>query len=198
MTHTTPRRLAVIGVAVAASALLAGCVSTGGTAPAASSGEDAAGSLILQSRFTDAEKGGIEELVDTFNERGEGTVELNSIPTSTFNSQLPTYLTSAQPAGRLHLVRRAGHPRLRQQGPAARRLRRLGRHGELPAGAAHPQPDGMTARRCSCRPATTGGACSTASATSPSWGVTPPKTWDEFLAVCETIKGKGVTPIGWG
>ena len=115
MTHSAPRRLAAIGVAVAASALLAGCVSTGGTAPAASSGEDAAGSLILQSRFTDAEKGGIEELVDAFNKRGEGTVELNSVATSTFNSQLPTYLTSAQPAGRLHLVRRLGRPRLRRR-----------------------------------------------------------------------------------
>ena len=72
-------------------------MSTGGAAPAASNGEDAAGSLILQSRFTDAEKGGIEELVDNFNELGEGTVELNSIPTSTFNSQLPTYLTGSNP-----------------------------------------------------------------------------------------------------
>ena len=142
MTHSAPRRLAAIGVAVAASALLAGCVSTGGTAPAASSGEDAAGSLILQSRFTDAEKGGIEELVDTFNERGEGTVELNSIPTSTFNSQLPTYLTGSNPPDVYTWYAGPGHPRLRRQGPAARRLRRLGRHGELPAGAAHPQPDG--------------------------------------------------------
>jgi raffinose/stachyose/melibiose transport system substrate-binding protein len=27
------------------------------------------------------------------------------------------------------------------------------------------------------------------------WGVKPPTTWTEFLALCETIKGKGVAPI---
>jgi raffinose/stachyose/melibiose transport system substrate-binding protein len=27
------------------------------------------------------------------------------------------------------------------------------------------------------------------------WKLTPPKTWDEFLTLCETIKGKGVAPV---
>jgi raffinose/stachyose/melibiose transport system substrate-binding protein len=27
------------------------------------------------------------------------------------------------------------------------------------------------------------------------WGVQPPATWDDMLALCETIKGKGVAPI---
>ncbi|HEU4385415.1 MAG TPA: extracellular solute-binding protein [Anaeromyxobacteraceae bacterium] len=31
------------------------------------------------------------------------------------------------------------------------------------------------------------------------WGVSPPKTWDEFLATCETLKGKGVkSPLALG
>ncbi len=31
------------------------------------------------------------------------------------------------------------------------------------------------------------------------WGVTPPKTWDEFLATCQTLKGKGVQyPLALG
>jgi multiple sugar transport system substrate-binding protein/raffinose/stachyose/melibiose transport system substrate-binding protein len=30
------------------------------------------------------------------------------------------------------------------------------------------------------------------------YGLQPPKTWDEFLAVCETLKSKGVTPIAIG
>lgn len=31
------------------------------------------------------------------------------------------------------------------------------------------------------------------------WGVTPPKTWDEFLATCATLKGKGVeAPLALG
>lgn len=27
------------------------------------------------------------------------------------------------------------------------------------------------------------------------WGLTPPKTWEDLLTLCETIKGKGVAPI---
>jgi len=30
------------------------------------------------------------------------------------------------------------------------------------------------------------------------YNLTPPTTWDEFLAVCETLKQNGVTPIGFG
>jgi glucose/mannose transport system substrate-binding protein len=30
------------------------------------------------------------------------------------------------------------------------------------------------------------------------WGVTPPATWDEFLAVCPTIQAAGVTPLALG
>jgi multiple sugar transport system substrate-binding protein len=30
------------------------------------------------------------------------------------------------------------------------------------------------------------------------WGVQPPTTWDEFIAVCKTIKGKGVAPLTMG
>ncbi|MEW9527079.1 ABC transporter substrate-binding protein [Microbispora sp. NPDC049125] len=27
------------------------------------------------------------------------------------------------------------------------------------------------------------------------WGVSEPKTWDEFIALCKTLKGKGVSPL---
>ena len=30
------------------------------------------------------------------------------------------------------------------------------------------------------------------------WGVQPPTTWDEFIAVCKTIKSKGVAPLSMG
>jgi glucose/mannose transport system substrate-binding protein len=30
------------------------------------------------------------------------------------------------------------------------------------------------------------------------WGVSVPATWDEFFATCETLKGKGVTPLAMG
>ena len=30
------------------------------------------------------------------------------------------------------------------------------------------------------------------------WGVQEPKTWNDFLALCETLKSKGIPPIGIG
>jgi glucose/mannose transport system substrate-binding protein len=30
------------------------------------------------------------------------------------------------------------------------------------------------------------------------WGVEAPKTWDEFFTVCETLKGKNITPLALG
>ena len=197
MTHTPRRRITAIGVAVAASALLAGCVSTGGAAPAASSGEDAAGSLILQSRFTDAEKGGIEELVDNFNERGEGTVELNSIPTSTFNSQLPTYLTGSNPPDVYTWYAGQATRDYADQGllldlsdvwdgmenfpPALRTLSQTddGTEVFVPTGYYW---WGMYYFKSDFE----------------KLGVTPPTTWDEFLAVCDQIKAQGVNPVTMG
>ncbi len=106
-----------------------------------------------------------------------------------------------QPAGRADLVRRLGGPRLRRArascstsptcGPAAAR-----------APASRPRsrscPPRRTASRSSCRPTTTGGASSTASRRSRSGACRPPTTWDEFIAVCKTIKSKGVAAAEHG
>ena len=198
MTHTARRRrIAAIGAAVAASALLAGCVSTGGAAPAASSGEDAAGSLILQSRFTDAEKGGIEELVANFNELDEGTVELNSIPTATFNSQLPTYLTGSNPPDVYTWY----------AGQATRDYADQDLLLDL-----SDVWDGMENFPQALRTLSqTDDGTEVFVPTGYYWwgmyyfksdfeklGVTPPTTWDEFLEVCDEIKAQGVNPITMG
>jgi multiple sugar transport system substrate-binding protein len=198
MTHTAHRRIAAMGVAIAASALLAGCVSTGGAAaPGASGGEDEAGALILQSRFTDAEKGGIEELVENFNELGEGTVELNSIPTATFNSQLPTYLTGSNPPDVYTWY----------AGQATRDYADQGLLLDL-----SDVWDGMEDFPQALRTLSqTDDGTEVFVPTGYYWwgmyyfksdfeklGVTPPTTWDEFLAVCEQIKAQGVNPITMG
>lgn len=197
MTHTARRRIATLGVVVAASALLAGCVSTGGAAPAASSGEDADGPLILQSRFTDAEKGGIEELVANFNKLDEGTVELNSIPTATFNSQLPTYLTGSNPPDVYTWY----------AGQATRDFADQGLLLDLPE-----VWDGMENFPEALQTLSqTDDGTEVFVPTGYYWwgmyyfksdfeklGVTPPTTWDEFLEVSDQIKAQGVNPITMG
>lgn len=198
MTHTAHRRIAAMGVAIAASALLAGCVSTGGAAdPGASGGEDEAGSLILQSRFTDAEKGGIEELVENFNELGEGTVELNSIPTATFNSQLPTYLTGSNPPDVYTWY----------AGQATRDYADQGLLLDL-SDVWTGMDDFPEALRSLSQ---TDDGAEVFVPTGYYWwgvyyfesdfeklGIAPPETWEDFLAASEAIKAQGVTPITMG
>ncbi|WP_082589700.1 ABC transporter substrate-binding protein [Agromyces sp. Soil535] len=198
MTHMPRRRLAALGVSIAASALLAGCVATGGTAAGPAVGEDESGPLVLQSRFTDAEKGGMEQLVAGFNELGEGEVELNSIPTSTFNAQLPTYLTSATPpdvytwyAGQatrdfaeqdllldLSDVWESG---MGDFSPALRELSQTedGTEVFVPTGYYW---WGVYYFKSDFE----------------KLGIEPPTTWDEFLAACDQIKSQGVNPLTMG
>lgn len=199
MTHMHRRRLAVLGVAIAASALLAGCVATGGSsAGAPAGGEDASGPLVLQSRFTDAEKGGMEQLVAAFNDLGEGEVELNSIPTSTFNAQLPTYLTSANPPDVYTWY----------AGQATRDFAEQ----DLLLDLSDVWDDGMGDFSPALRTLSqTEDGTEVFVPTGYYWwgvyyfksdfeklGIEPPATWDEFLDACEQIKAQGVNPLTMG
>ena len=112
--------------------------------------------------------------------------------------QLPAL---GQPARRAHLVRRLRRPRLRRRGPAARRVRRVGGR-----------------RRCAgysdaLRSLSTGDAGKQIfvptsyywwgvfyrKSTSRSGACEPPTTWDEFHALCETLKARASPrwPSAW-
>ncbi len=198
MTLKISRLLSVFGSTVVATVLLAGCVSTGSAVQAAKDGPDASGPLILQSRFTDAEKGGIEELVKNFNAKGEGTVKLNSIPTDTFNTQLPSYLTSKNPpdvytwyAGqatrdfadqKLLLDLSSVWAKNTNEFPEALHTLSKDSSGSevfVPTGYYW---WGMYYFKSDFE----------------KLGVTPPKTWDEFLTVAAKIKSQGVNPFTMG
>ena len=198
MTQRTRRLAMVAGATTVVATLLAGCVSTGGDAPAATTGEDAEGSLILQSRFTDAEKGGIEELVANFNALDEGTVELNSIPTQTFNAQLPTYLTGANPPDVYTWY----------AGQATRDFADQGLLLDLSDVWASSMDNFPPALRDLSQ---TEDGTEVFVPTGYYWwgvyyfksdfeklGVTPPTTWEEFLAACDTIQQQGVNPLTIG
>jgi multiple sugar transport system substrate-binding protein len=198
MTRKTSRWLAALGSTVAATALLAGCVSTSGQAQQTSSGPDAAGPLILQSRFTDAEKGGLEELVKQFNAKGGGQVNVNTIPTNTFNQQLPSYLTAKNPpdvytwyAGQAtrdfadqDLLLDLSSVWDKQKGEFPDALKTLstdsaGKEVFVPTGYYW---WGMYYFKSDFE----------------KLGITPPKTWEEFLAASAKIKSQGVTPFTAG
>ena len=198
MTRNTTRWLAAVG-SLAAATLLAGCVSTGGGAQAAvKSGPDAPGPLIVQSRFTDAEKGGMEQLVKDFNAKGQGQVKLNSIPTTTFNQQLPSYLTSKNPPDVYTWYAGQATRDYADQGLLLNLSSVWKSQGsQFPAALKSLSQDSK--------------GNDVFVPTDYYWwgmyyfksdftklGLTPPKTWDEFLADCAKIKSKGVTPLTMG
>lgn len=180
-------------------ALAAGCVSTGGDSPAATAdGEDEPGPLVLQSRFTDAEKGGIEDLVEGFNALGVGTVELNSIPTQTFNAQLPTYLTGTEPPDVYTWY----------AGQATRDFA----DQDLLLDLSDVWAGSMDAFSPALRDLSqTDSGTEVFVPTGYYWwgvyyfksdfeelGVTPPTTWEDFLATCEAIQEQDVNPLTIG
>lgn len=198
MTLEKRRWVLIAGTVLAAAAMLTGCVSTGGGAePSGNEGPDAEGPLILQSRFTDAEKAGIDAMVEEFNAKGEGEVKVNAIPSGTFSDQLPTYLTSAQPPDVYTWFAGQASRDFADQGllldlsdvwddmgdyPEA--LRTLSQDSDgnevfIPTGYYW---WGMYYFKSDFE----------------KLGVTPPKTWDEFLAVCDKIKAQGVNPLTMG
>ncbi|MFI6924511.1 ABC transporter substrate-binding protein [Nonomuraea spiralis] len=191
--------LARAGLAGAAT-FLGGCATTAGSgSPAATGASGAAGrTLTLQSSLSAPPvKAAMEKVVAQFNNRGKGSVTLNTVALETFRVQLPTYLTSANPPDVLSWY--AGSV---AQDYAAKGLlldvsevwKDLGDYPEslrtLSTDASGKQifvPTnyywwGFFYRRSNFA----------------KWGVQPPRTWPEFLALCETLKGKGVDPIGIG
>ena len=150
-----------------AAALVPGCATS---TKSPGSGSAATGELSLQSNLSSEQaKAAMEKLVAAYNKTGGSQVKLNTVAVGDLPDPAADVPDLGQPAGRLHLVRRLGRGLVREEGPAARRRRACGSSmGELPevdADAVHQQ---RRARRSSCRPATTGGACSTGSRTSPS------------------------------
>jgi len=97
MTRRSSPKFVAAGVALVAAVALSGCVTTSGAGGANTSGTDADGPAVIQSRFTDEAKGGVPDLIAAFEAAGGGDIELNSVASETYRQQLPTFLTSQTP-----------------------------------------------------------------------------------------------------
>ncbi|MEU2787003.1 twin-arginine translocation signal domain-containing protein, partial [Streptomyces sp. NPDC007110] len=95
MTYPQPSRrqlLAGLGAAGTA-ALLSGCVTSTSSAKSSSSG-----AVTLQSNLSAPQaKAAMQDIVAAYGKRKSGDVSLNTVAAETFRTQLPTYLTSANP-----------------------------------------------------------------------------------------------------
>jgi hypothetical protein len=188
------RKLGILGMAGTVTLLLSACLGTGtATEPVV---EDAEGPLTIQSRLAadSGDAAALQAVVDAFNAKGGGQVEINTVPNETFRDQLPSYLTSSNPPDVLTLYGGALTRELADEGL-------LLDISDVWEGAEF--SDGLR-------------ALSTDSAgnevfvpTSYYWlgvyykksvweaaGAEVPTTWDEFLAAAEALQANGVIPIG--
>lgn len=191
--NLTRRGLFAAGAVVGGSALLSGCL--GASSSPASGASNANISLTLQSSLSDPQpKAALEEVVKGYSKY---PTTLNTVAIEQYRAQLSTYLTSPNPPDVLTWY----------AGSVARDYASKGLLLDL--------SDMWTGT----------GACAKFSPALKSlssdasgkqifvptnyywwsvffrksafaeWGVTPPTTWDQFMALCETLKGKGIYPL---
>ncbi|MFD3376552.1 MULTISPECIES: ABC transporter substrate-binding protein [unclassified Streptomyces] len=195
--HQTGRRRFLAGLGAAGTtALLSGCVT------ATSSGKSSSkGAVTLQSNVSAPQaKAAMQDLVAAYAKKGSGRASLNTVAAETFRTQLPTYLTSANPPdvytwypgsvadayAKKDLLLDLGEvwsssADLKSYSKALNSLctAKSGKKVFVPATYYW---WGMFYRKSNFA----------------KWGVSEPKSWDDFLDLCDKLKSKGVDPIGLG
>ncbi|GAB3810039.1 ABC transporter substrate-binding protein [Kribbella italica] len=190
--RTFLKGLGVLGAA----ALVPGCATS--TSSSGSGGGAATGELALQSNLSaEQAKAAMEKLVEAYNKTGGGTVKLNTVASEIFRTQLPTYLTSANPPDLYTWYAGSVANSYAEKDLLLDVTSVWDTMGNYPksmqtlstsaAGQKIFVPTsyywwGMFYRKSNFA----------------KWGVTPPKTWAEFLAVCQKIQAQGIPPIGIG
>ncbi|WP_030183533.1 ABC transporter substrate-binding protein [Streptomyces sp. NRRL S-813] len=193
----TSRRRFLAGLgATGTAAVLSGCVTASSDAKS-----PATGPVTLQSNLSAPQaKAAMEDLAASYAKKGSERVSLNTVAAETFRTQLPTYLTSANPPdvytwypgsvadayAKKNLLLDlddvwASSPDLKRYSKALNSLctSSSGKKVFVPSTYYW---WGMFYRKSNFA----------------KWGVKEPKTWDEFLDLCDKLKSKGVAPIGLG
>lgn len=141
----------------------------------------------------------MQDVVDAFNKRGGAKGSLNTVASETFRTQLPTYLTSATPPDLytwypgsvaesyakknllLDVSDLWAKPELAGYSDALKKLCTDSAYKKVFVPTTY-YWWGVFYRKSNFA----------------KWGVKEPKTWDEFLDLCDKLKSKGVAPIGLG
>jgi multiple sugar transport system substrate-binding protein len=200
-TSPTSRRHFLAGAgaigAVGAASLMSGCVASGSSGGSSSQSK---GTVSLQSNLSSPQaKTAMQDMVAAFDKRGGAKASLNTVASETFRTQLPTYLTSANPPDLL-----TWYP-----GSVADTYAKKGLLLDVGDLWAEPELSGYSdALKKLCTDSQGKKVFVPASyywwgvfykkSNFAKWGVREPTTWEEFLALCRTLKSKGVAPIGLG
>lgn len=186
-------RAGLLGLGVLGAAGLAGCATS---ANSGSGGK--AGAITLQSNLSSAQaKSALQKVVDMFGQRGTGSVTLNTVASETFRTQLPTYLTSANPpdvytwyagsvandyASKDLLLDVSDVWRGLTGYPDSLRTLSTDAAGKQVFVPMNNYWWGFFYRKSNFA----------------KWGVREPQTWTDFVGLCRTLQGKGIPPIGIG
>ena len=190
------RSLLLGGAALGGSFLLSGCIG-GSPAPASSAAGSAAssGPLTLQSDLSDPKpKAALESVVKGYTKY---PVTLNTVAIEQFRAQLSTYLTSANPPDVITWY-------------AGSVARDYASKGLLLDVSDMWTGDGACASFSPALKALSSGddgkqifvptsyywwSVFYRKSAFEEWGVKIPTTWDEFMTLCDTLKGKGIYPL---
>ena len=191
------RGLLLGGAALGGSALLSGCIGSG-SAPSSSGASTTSTTLTLQSSLSDPKpKAALEAVMADFT--GPKTT-LNTVAIEQFRAQLPTYLSSGNPPDVLTWY----------AGSVARDYASKGLLLDL--------SDLWTGDGACAKFSPALKSLSSADdgkqifiptsyywwsvfflkSSFEEWGVTEPTTWDGFMSLCDTLKGKGIHPLTMG
>jgi multiple sugar transport system substrate-binding protein len=175
-------------------AALSGCATATQSGSAAQQG----GAVTLQSDLSSplSEKA-MQALVAAYSKQSKYTVNLNTVAATTYQPLLPTYLTSANPPDIYTWYAGSDANHYASRGLLLDVSKVWNSMGNYPAALKTLSTDtsgkqifvptdyywwGVFYRKSQFT----------------QWGLSEPKTWAEFLQVCETVKSKSVTPIGLG
>jgi multiple sugar transport system substrate-binding protein len=192
------RNLLLGGAAVSSSLLLSGCIG-GSSAPSASgAGSDTSAPLTLQSDLSDPKpKAALESIVKGYT---KNKLTLNTVATEQFRAQLSTYLTSANPPDVITWL-------------AGSVARDYASKGLLLDVSDMWSGDGACAHFSPALKSLSSDADGKQifvptnyywwsifyrKSAFADWGVKVPTSWDQFMALLDTLKGKGVYPLTCG
>lgn len=158
----------------------------------------AAGPITVQSNLSSPQaKAAMEKLIEDFNKQGKGSATLNTIASETYRTQLPTYLTAANPpdlytwyAGSV-ANNYAGKNLLLDVSEVWQGL------GDYPQSLRTLSTD-PTGKQIFIPTNNYWWGFFYRKSNFAKWGVQEPANWTDFVALCQALQGKGVAPIGIG
>ncbi|MET7400097.1 ABC transporter substrate-binding protein [Dactylosporangium sp. NPDC005572] len=179
--------------ALGAGSFLSACASS-----ASGPSDKSSGAVTVQSNLSSPQaKAAMERLIADFNKLGKGTATLNTIASETFRTQLPTYLTSANPPDLYTWYAGSVANSYASKGLLLDVSDVWKDLGDYPQSLRTLSTD-STGKQVFVPMNNYWWGFFYRKSNFAKWGVQEPKTWADFIALCQTLQGKGIPPIGIG